>query len=356
MKILVTGCCGFAGSRILARLSDVAPDCDFVGIDNLSRPGSEVNRSFLQNCGIDFAHGDLRFRRDIDRLPRVDWVVDAAANPSVLAGVDGKVGSRQLVEHNLLSTVNLLEYCRQNESGFTLLSTSRVYSIEALTALPLERTAGEFVLASAATEKQGVGSDGITEAFSTSSPLSLYGGTKLASEALALEYQAAFDFPVWINRCGILAGAGQFGKPDQGIVAFWIHSWAAKAPLRYIGYNGRGLQVRDCLHPSDLADLLLLQIRNPSHTDNRIANVSGGIDSRFSLAGISSWCVARFGRHEVETEPTERPFDIPWLVLDSSLAQTTWDWKPTLTREQIFAEVADFAEANPNWLALSHSD
>ncbi|MGA2137403.1 MAG: hypothetical protein ABSH14_00930 [Verrucomicrobiia bacterium] len=27
-----------------------------------------------------------------------------------------------------------------------------------------------------------------------------------------------------VKKCGVLAGAGQFGKPDQGIFSFWIHS------------------------------------------------------------------------------------------------------------------------------------
>ena len=59
-------------------------------------------------------------------------MIDAAANPSVLAGVDGKTSSRQLVEHNLGGTVNLLEYCKARRAGFVLLSTSRVYSIKPL--------------------------------------------------------------------------------------------------------------------------------------------------------------------------------------------------------------------------------
>src|SRR5207247_9786355 len=60
---------------------------------------------------------------------------------------------------------------------------------------------------------------------STTPPVSLYGSTKLASEFIALEYGGAFGLPVWINRCGVLAGAGQFGTPDQGIFAFWINSY-----------------------------------------------------------------------------------------------------------------------------------
>ncbi len=78
--------------------------------------------------------------------------------------------------------------------------------------------------------------------------MSLYGSTKMASEQLALEYSHAFGFPVWINRCGVMAGAGQFGKPDMGS-SLLIHSWSLHRPLTYIGFGGTGHQVRDCLHP-----------------------------------------------------------------------------------------------------------
>jgi CDP-paratose 2-epimerase len=73
-----------------------------------------------------------------------DWVIDAAANPSVLAGVDGKTSSRQLVEHNLLGTINLLEYCKAHQAGFCLLSTSRVYSIAGLANLRMQVVDGAF--------------------------------------------------------------------------------------------------------------------------------------------------------------------------------------------------------------------
>ena len=67
---------------------------------------------------------------------------------------------------------------------------------------------------------------GVAETFSTDPPLSLYGTTKRASEHLTLEYAEAFDMPVWVNRCGVLAGGGQFGRADQGVFSYWIHRWA----------------------------------------------------------------------------------------------------------------------------------
>ncbi len=81
--------------------------------------------------------GDLRNAADLESLPRVDWVIDAAAVTSVRAGTDGQTSSRQLVEHNLLGTINLLEYCKRHTAGLVLLSTSRVYNIDHLNRVEL---------------------------------------------------------------------------------------------------------------------------------------------------------------------------------------------------------------------------
>src|SRR5690606_28432527 len=105
----------------LARtLVQLGKSYEIVGIDNFIRPGSEGNRDELKKLGVKLFHGDLRAPSDLESLPAVDWVIDAAANPSVLAGVDGKTSSRQLIEHNLYGTVNMLEYCKQHRAGFIL--------------------------------------------------------------------------------------------------------------------------------------------------------------------------------------------------------------------------------------------
>lgn len=80
----------------------------------------------------------------------------------------------------------------------------------------------------------GISPLGVTENYSTEPPVSLYGSTKVTSEHLALEYGTIFGLPVWINRCGVMAGAGQFGHPMQGIFAFWIYSCREKRPLKYM--------------------------------------------------------------------------------------------------------------------------
>jgi CDP-paratose 2-epimerase len=130
MKILITGICGFVGSSLAKSWLETAPGLTVYGLDNFIRPGSEANRLTLQKLGVRLFHGDIRFPSDFETLPPVDWVIDASASASVLAGVDGRTSSRQLIEHNLLGTVNILEYCRRHSAGFILLSTSQVYSIE----------------------------------------------------------------------------------------------------------------------------------------------------------------------------------------------------------------------------------
>ena len=223
MKILITGICGFAGTAIAKSLLQSHSDLQILGLDNFSRKGSELNTCQLSDLGINLIRGDIRSQSDIDDLPKAEWVVDCAANPSVLAGLDGNSSSRQLMEHNLIGTINLLEYCKRHKAGLILLSTSRVYSASELASLPVKSSGNRFMLQDC--DVHGASCLGISEDFPTTAPLSLYGASKLASETLILEYGECFGFPVWINRCGVLAGAGQFGKADQGIFFFWTHSF-----------------------------------------------------------------------------------------------------------------------------------
>jgi CDP-paratose 2-epimerase len=353
VRILISGICGFAGNAIARALAARDRTYEISGFDNFIRPGSEGNRADLKRLGIRLVHADVRAASDIDALPASDWVIDAAANPSILAGLDGLSSSRQLVEHNLAGTVNLLEYCKRNRAGFILLSTSRVYGIGPLSGLPLRVEGRAFHLDQGGLPA-GASPLGISESFPTAAPVSLYGATKLASEALALEYGQAFDLPVFINRCGILAGAGQFGRPDQGIFAYWINSHLRRRPLRYIGFGGKGHQVRDCLHPSDLAPLIAAQFAAPNvDAADRIVNVGGGAASARSLLQLSDWCDDRFGAHPVASDPAPRPFDIPWIVLDPSKAARIWGWSPRIPVESIMEEIAAHAGAHPDWLELS---
>ncbi len=350
MRVLITGACGFVGGSLAQSLPERISGIEITGIDNLSRPGSELNRARLRSAGVDLIHGDLRMASDLESLPKADWVIDAAANPSVLAGVDDRSSSRQLVEHNLLGTINLLEYCRRSGAGVILLSTSRVYSMPALASLPVRPQGDAFVLDDSRPLPPGAGAAGISESFSTASPVSLYGATKLASETMALEYGATFDFPVWVNRCGVLSGAGQFGTAEQGIFSYWLHAHASRRPLRYIGFGGKGWQVRDAFHPRDLAALVVEQMRRGNSAESSILNIGGGVRNSMSLARLTAWCDRQFGAFAPESDLNSRRFDIPWLVMDSSRAREQLGWQPETTLEGILEEIARHVRDNPGWL------
>ena len=352
MKVFITGICGFVGSAVAAWLRHHDSAIQVSGIDNFLRPGSESNRLRLKSLGITVRHGDIRNASDFETLGSVDWVIDAAANPSVLAGMEGATSTRQLLEHNLQGTVNVLEYCKRAGAGIVLLSTSRVYSIRALASMPMVVQKEAFVLDDSRPLPIGVSKKGISAGFSTEAPISLYGSTKLASEILALEYGETFSLPVWINRCGVLAGAGQFGTAEQGIFSYWIHAYAARRPLQYFGFDGRGRQVRDAFHPDDLAALTYQQMTGSEEKRLRIFNVGGGPENAMSLANLTAWCADRFGAHAVAADPTPRPFDIPWFVTDFSDATEQFGWRPTRSLANILDEIAAHARRSPGWLDM----
>jgi CDP-paratose 2-epimerase len=349
LKVLITGIAGFVGSNIALDLKKHIQNLEIFGLDNFSRKGSEISISRLAKKNINIIRGDIRCQSDIDALPKADWIIDCAANPSVLAGLDGDSSSRHLMEHNLHGTINLLEYCRKYKAGLILLSTSRVYSANELASISVKIRGNRYEVDKI--DIQGLSKIGISERFATSSPISLYGASKLASEQLSLEYSYHYDFPVWINRCGVLAGAGQFGKADQGIFSYWIHSFKEKKPLKYIGFEGKGYQVRDAFHPRDLSSLLYLQITKPNPKASKIINLGGGLENSLSLKELSHWCEKRFGENKVLSSKKDRPMDAPWIVMDTITAQDEWKWHVQTKIEDILEEIAIFAEKNSHWLS-----
>ena len=157
----------------------------------------------------------------------------------------------------------------------------------------------------------GLSSEGVAENFPTTPPVSLYGATQLC-KVTSLEYADAFGLPIWINRCGVLAGvvnsdsrAGNFCVLDQLIFA--------TPAAQYIGFDGQGHQVRDCLHPRDVAMLVWKQIQAPELGVERVQNVSGGVGSAMSLAQLSGWCARRFA-DSTKWNTRLRPNHIPWPV------------------------------------------
>ena len=136
MRILITGICGFTGSTLAKELAKEGNEV--CGLDNFLREGSRGNVEPLRKLGIRVEEGDIRNEADLGKMPKADWVLDCAAEPSVLAGVTGGMGSYELMDHNLIGTIRVLELCKKIQAGFVLMSTSRVYAVTGLSNLKVE--------------------------------------------------------------------------------------------------------------------------------------------------------------------------------------------------------------------------
>src|ERR1700722_2442791 len=97
---------GFVGSNLACLLKNKYPGYTIIAFDNLKRRGSELNVNRLKKNEITFIHGDIRNKADFDEIGKVDCVIDAAAEPSVLAGIGGS--PEYLIDTNLNGTINTL--------------------------------------------------------------------------------------------------------------------------------------------------------------------------------------------------------------------------------------------------------
>jgi CDP-paratose 2-epimerase len=348
MKILITGGAGFIGSNLALCFAN-GSDAAIVAFDNLHRRGSELALPRLRASGVDFVHGDVRNPEDFGILPPVDLVIECSAEPSVHAGYDS--GARYLVNTNLLGTINCLDYARRCGAAVIFLSTSRVYSIAALRALPLRHEGSRLALLPGE-HGPGWSGRGISEDFPISGPRSLYGATKLASELLIEEYGAAYRLNGIVNRCSVITGPWQMGKVDQGFFALWAARHCYSGALGYSGFGGMGFQVRDVLHVADLYELISLQAHALEAHAGKVYNVGGGPEISISLAELTELCSARTGRHlQLGSDPVTRPADVPFYVTDSTRVRAATGWAPTKSVVMILDEILEWLGENRPVLA-----
>ena len=153
----------------------------------------------------------------------------------------------------------------------------------------------------------------------------MYGASKLAAELLLAEY----DLPWVVNRCGVVAGPWQMGKVDQGVFTHWMLSFYLGRELAYIGYGGRGKQVRDLLHVADLVDLVDDQLRRPRHWAGQTFNVGGGRVGSLSLLETTALCRELTGRDmRIGSVEQARPGDVPVYLSDCTALFAHTDWRP----------------------------
>ena len=325
MRLLVTGGAGFVGANVAVALKGRHPDWEVAALDNLYRRGSELNLDRLRAAGVRFVHGDVRQRADVEAAGPFTAMVECSAEPSVMAHGD------VLVPVNLLGAHNCFEVARTHGAQVLFLSTSRVYPVAGLEALPYRETETRFEL----TDRGGV-----DEAFPLlPGPRTVYGATKLAAELLIAEYAVGYGLRATVNRCGVLAGPWQMGKVDQGVFTHWLLSHRLGLPLRYIGYGGVGKQVRDLVHVEDAVDLIEMQLLDPDHWAGRTFNAGGGRAGSLSLLETTQLCREITGREvPVDPEPEGRPGDVRIYVTDAAAVEAHSGWRPRRTPRQVLED------------------
>ena len=334
---LVTGGAGFVGSHTAITLKERFIDAEVKVLDNLLRRGSERNIPLLEAKGIQFFHGDVRIREDLEAVGHFDTLIECSAEPSVLAGSSGSPA--YVINTNLNGLINCAELCRKKQALLLFLSTSRVYPVQKL----INTNSIESDLRFDFSDEQtisGVSKEGISEDFPLQGYRSYYGASKYAAEVILDEYRHSGEFPIIINRCGVLAGPRQFGKSDQGIVPFWLKAHMNNQPLKYIGFNGSGKQVRDMLHIDDLVDLIEMQIRQYELFKDDTYNVGGGLNNSLSLLQLSSLCQEITGNKPfIEASKEERYADIPIYITDNTKILKSANWSIKKTPSDILEDI-----------------
>jgi CDP-paratose 2-epimerase len=349
MKILITGGAGFVGSSLAISIKKQYPHYEVLALDNLKRRGSELNLPRLKKAGVEFVHGDIRNKEDFDTLPAVDKVIEASAEPSVLAGLDGTPD--YLLNTNLFGTINCLNYTLRHKADFIFLSTSRVYPIKTIEQLNYTEEATRFVLTDAQ-PVPGVSAKGIAEHFPLDGARSLYGTTKLASELIIQEYQEFYGLRTVINRCGVITGPWQMGKVDQGVMVLWIAKHYFNQKLGYFGYGGTGKQIRDMLHIDDLYRLIDWQLHHIEAVNGEVLNAGGGLQSSASLQELTAICQEIIGNEiPIASVPETRTADIPLYITDNTKVTALTGWAPQLGIREIVSDIVQWLRENEADLA-----
>jgi UDP-glucose 4-epimerase len=304
-RIFVTGGAGFIGSCLVDRL--VEKGNIITVFDNLSSGKIEFIEEHLENPDFKLIEGDLLDNIEIERACRdTDLVFHVAANPDVRLGAsDTKVHFDQ----NILATYNLLEAMRKNnirKIAFT--STSTVYGEANI--IPTPENYGPLV------------------------PISLYGASKLACEALITSYSHTFDMQAWIFRFANIVGS----RSTHGITVDFIRKLRENPSLLEI--LGDGKQEKSYLHVSECVDAILFAIEK-SKEDVNIFNI--GSEDTISATKIAETIVEEMELSDVSFAYTggKRGWkgDVPKMRLGIEKLKEI-GWKPIYSSEKSVRETA----------------
>ncbi|MBT4511380.1 MAG: NAD-dependent epimerase/dehydratase family protein [Chloroflexi bacterium] len=226
MKVLITGGCGFVGVNLLHYLYE--KHCTIRILDNLSTGKKEYIDRLPLAESPELIMGDIRNKENVgEAVEGMDAIVHLAAHTNVIESLENPEDSWDI---NVTGTFNLLEACRKN-------------GVE------------EFVLASS-NAVAGEQTPPINES-KIPQPLSPYGASKLAGEALCSAYYHSYGLKTTILRFSNLYGP--FADHKTSVIAKFIELARKEIPFTIYG---DGNQTRDFIHVDDICHAIYLSLTN----------------------------------------------------------------------------------------------
>jgi CDP-paratose 2-epimerase len=318
MRVLITGGAGFIGTNTADKL--LGDGHEVMILDDLSRPGSEINLAWLQSRHPEFPFFKVDIRDDralkdaMKTCRTIDVLFHFAAQVAVTTSVENP---REDFEINALGTLNILEAVRELGLDPVLLytSTNKVY--------------GEM-------EDQGVVKDenryrylSLPNGVSVSTPLdfhSPYGCSKGAADQYVHDYHRIYGLRTVVFRNSCIYGPRQFGIEDQGWLAWFVIAAVLGKPITIFG---DGKQVRDVLYIDDLIDAMMLAVEHEETTSGEVYNIGGGIGNSIAVWSEFEPILSRLLGCKVEvTFKDWRPGDQRIYISDISKAERDFGWSP----------------------------
>jgi UDP-glucose 4-epimerase len=249
MRVFITGGAGFIGSHLVDRL--VSDGHDVTVYDNLSNGKKQFIASHISSGKVKFIKADLL---DIKKLKISikghDIVFHLAANPDIRYGI--KFTDTDL-NQNTVATYNVLESMRVNGiKKIAFASTSTIYGESKVMPTP--------------------------EEYGPLMPISLYGASKLACEALCTAFSHTFDMKCFIFRFANIVG----GRGTHGIIFDFINKF--KKDPNELEILGNGKQIKSYLLVDDCVDAMLFVVEHAKEQYN-IYNL--GSDDRMDIMTIA---------------------------------------------------------------------
>ncbi len=306
MRTLVTGGAGCIGSELAAAL--LARGDEVIILDNFSSGRWEHVEPLLLNPACMVIEGNVL---DLSLLQAtmegVGMVWHMAANPDVKYS-PGDPTDKDL-RQNTIATYGVLEAARiTGVKGLAFASTSAVYGVH---------------------EKQPLAEDAPCR------PISLYGATKLACEAMISAFSHLFGLEAWIFRFANIVGA-KVRRQGRTVIGDFIHR-LREDPGR-LRILGDGRQKKSYLTTRECIDAMLLAVQC-ADTSPVILNIAG--EDSLSVQRIAEMVVEAMGLENAAFEYTGGeegwPGDVPRFELDATRINRL-GWRARLNSEQSVAE------------------